>query len=146
MLKYKKITLENIDEMVGMYIETFNSPPWNDSWTITTATKRLHQMITVEDFYGLCAYQNDELCGIILGNMEQYFDGIIFNIKEFCVRNTMRGHGVGSIIFKEFEARLKNMGVKEIILLTSRGEHTEHFYHKQGLESYSDLIFMGKKL
>lgn len=44
-----------------MYIETFNSPPWNDEWTIENASKRLHQMIHCEDFYGIKAYQEEGL-------------------------------------------------------------------------------------
>lgn len=104
-LEYKEITLESINEIAEMYVETFNSSPWNDRWTISTARKRLRQMVNVEDFYGICAYHNGELCGIILGSMEQFFDGIMFNIKEFCVRNGFRGKEIGTIIFKEIEIR-----------------------------------------
>ena len=146
MLEYKEIKLENLSEITEIYMETFNAEPWNDNWTIETASKRLHQIITTEDFYGICAYNNGEICGLILGNMEQFYDGIMFNIKEFVVRNNMRGHGLGSKIFKEFETRLKNLGISEIILLTIRGKYTEHFYHNQGVKTCNDLIFMKKQL
>lgn len=146
MLEYREISLSNFKSLVPMYIETFNSHPWNDEWTIETATKRLQQIINVEDFYGLSAYKDTELCGMILGSKEQFYDGIMFNIKEFCIRNGLRGQGLGSEIFKEFQDRLKAQGVKEIILFTSRGDFTEHFYEKQGLESYDGLVFMGKEL
>ena len=129
-----------------MYIDTFNSEPWNDKWTIETAEKRLGQMINVEDFYAISAYKQGELCGMILGSKEQFYDGVMFNIKEFCVKNGMRGQGIGSDIFKEFQKRLKAFGVKEIILFTSRGDYTEHFYQNHGLESYNGLVFMGKQL
>jgi len=58
----------------------------------------------------------------------------------------MRGNGVGSEIFKEFEIHMKVDGIKKIIFFTSKGDSTEHFYHKQGLESYNGLTFMGKQL
>lgn len=146
MLEYKIITLDYVKELAEMYVETFNSEPWNDRWTIDTASKRLHQMINVEDFCGILARKNDILCGMILGSKEQFFDGIMLNIKEFCVKNEMRGQGLGTKIFKEFEVRMKEEGIKEIILFTSRGDYTEHFYHKHGLESYSELTLMGKQL
>lgn len=146
MLEYKIITLDDVKDLAEMYVETFNSEPWNDRWTIDTASKRLHQMINVEDFCGILARKNGVLCGMILGSKEQFFDGIMLNIKEFCVKNEMRGQGLGTEIFKEFEVRIKEEGVKEIILFTSRGDYTENFYHKLGLESYSELTFMGKQL
>jgi N-acetylglutamate synthase-like GNAT family acetyltransferase len=146
MLEYKNITLDDVNDLAEMYVETFNAEPWNDRWTIDTARKRLHQMINVEDFYGILAKRNGVLSGMILGSKEQFFDGIMFNIKEFCVKNGMRGQGLGSEIFKEFETRIKEEGVKEIILFTSKGDYTEHFYHKLGLESYSGLTLMGKQL
>jgi len=71
---------------------------------------------------------------------------MMFNIKEFCVKNGMRGHRIGSEIYKEFEIRMKAASIKEIILFTSKGDFIEHFYHNQGLESYSGLTFMGKHL
>lgn len=146
MLKYKEISINDIDNLINMYIETFNSEPWNDNWTIKTAKKRLHQMINSEDFFGVSAYKDDELCGMILGNKEQFYDGLMFNIKEFCIKNDMRGQGVGSKIFNDFLIMLKNKGIDKVILLTTRGHFTEHFYNKFGLKTYEDLIFMGKQL
>ena len=103
-------------------------------------------MINVEDFCGILARKDHILCGMILGSKEQFFDGIMLNVKEFCVNNKMRGQGLGTEIFREFETRMKGEGVKEMILFTSRGDYTERFYHKQGLESYNELTLMGKQL
>lgn len=60
-MKFNEITLLDINELANMYIETFNSPTWNDEWTIENASKRLHQMIHCEDFYGIKAYQEEGL-------------------------------------------------------------------------------------
>lgn len=143
---FEEITLDHLDELASLYVETFNSKPWNDEWTIVTATKRLHQMISGEDSYGLCAYQDEGMCGAILGCMEQFYDGIMFNVKEFWVKNGMRGCGIGTQIFSEFEKRLKEKQINEIILFTSKGDFTEHFYHKQNMESNPHMIFMRKQL
>lgn len=47
-MDYEEITIDHLDELASLYVETFNSEPWNDKWTISTATKRLHQMINTE--------------------------------------------------------------------------------------------------
>jgi N-acetylglutamate synthase-like GNAT family acetyltransferase len=145
-LEFKEITLDDIDDLAKMYVETFNSPPWNDNWTLETSSKRLKQFINCEDFYGITAYQEDKLCGMILGSQEQFYDGIMFNIKEFCVKNDIRNNGIGTVILKEFEKLLKIKGVKEIVLFTSREDGTEGFYSKRGLKSYNSMVVMGKEL
>ncbi|MDD6793841.1 MAG: hypothetical protein PUE01_00265 [Clostridiaceae bacterium] len=41
---------------------------------------------------------------------------------------------------------LKNKGINEIVLFTSREDETEGFYHKRGLKSYNSMVMMGKEL
>lgn len=53
--------------------------------------------------------------------IEQMFNGVMFDIKEFRVKNGMRGQGIGTEVYREFEKRLKERNVREIILLTSKG-------------------------
>lgn len=45
---YEEITIDHLDKLAELYVETFNSEPWNDEWTVCTAKKRLHQMINTE--------------------------------------------------------------------------------------------------
>lgn len=145
-MRFEEITLSDISKLVKMYVDTFNSPPWNDEWSIETASKRLKQMINCEGFYGVMAYEEGILCGMILGSEEQFYDGIIFNIKEFCVKNEMRKKGIGTKILTEFEKRLKNKDITEIILFTSRADGTEGFYQRRGLKTYNSMVMMGKEL
>lgn len=56
--------------------------------------------------------------------MEQFFNGIMSNVKKFWGKNGMRGLGIGMEIFKEFERRIVKNGVNEIILFTSKGAYT----------------------
>ena len=145
-MHYEEITIDHLDKLASLYVETFNSEPWNDGWTICTATKRLHQMIYTEDSYGLCVYQDGVICGAILGCMEQFYNGTIFNIREFWVKNSLRGQGIGTQIFLECEKRLKDRQVGTIILFTSKGDFTEHFYYKQNMKLNPQMVFMEKKL
>ncbi|OPD23915.1 GNAT family N-acetyltransferase [Clostridium botulinum] len=145
-MNFKEITISDIKEIADMYVTTFNSSPWNDEWTIETASKRLYQMINCESSYGLVAYEDKLICGMILGSEEQYYNSVMFNIKEFCVRNDVRSKGFGTKIFEEFENRLKNREITEIILLTSRDDRTEGFYKKKGLKSYNEMVLMGKQI
>lgn len=145
-MKFEEITLKDINELAKIYVDTFNSSPWNDEWSIETASKRLKQMINCEGFYGIMAYEEGILCGMILGSEEQFYNGIMFNIKEFCVKNELRNKGIGSKILIEFEKRLKNKDITEVVLFTSRDDGTEGFYQRRGLKSYNSMVMMGKEL
>lgn len=52
MVKYKELTKEHIRDISEAYVETFNSEPWNDKWTVESASNRISQMINCEDFDG----------------------------------------------------------------------------------------------
>lgn len=145
-MDFIEIDQQDIPGLTSMYIKTFNSSPWNDEWTVDTASKRLHQLINCEGFYGLKAFEDNILCGMILGSEEQFYNGIMFNIKEFCVENDRREKGIGTQILAEFEKRLRDKGVNEIILFTSREDGTEGFYKKRGFHSIETMVMMGKEL
>ncbi len=143
---YRTVELSDIDAIAAMYVETFNAPPWNDHWTHESASKRLLQIANSEEFYGIVAYDNDELCGMIMGSIEEFYTGPMFNIKELCVKNDKRNKGYGTKIFEEYEKRLKRIGVKEIYLFTLKDERTEAFYYNRGLKNIDNMIFMSKEI
>ena len=86
------------------------------------------------------------MCGAVLGATEQFYDGLMFEVKEYWVKNEMRGKGIGSKLFTEMERCLRKRGVKNIILITAKGDATEHFYHKQGMGTDPDMVFMSKRI
>ena len=94
--------------------------------------------------FGLCAYSGGLLCGTVIGNAEQFYNGILFNLREFWVENSMRGLGIGTEVFKELERQLNGKGINRIILFTSKGMYTEHFYSKQGMTPDGSMVFMEK--
>lgn len=143
---FKEIDISFLNDLVELFIEAFNCGPWNDEWTVDSASKRLKQMIRCDGFYGLAAYSKDKLVGLILGNCEYYYNGIDFVVKEFCVDKNIKGKGIGSILLEEFSRRLKDKEIKRIILNTCRGEATEGFYIRKGFNTIEDMIFMTKEI
>ena len=143
---FKEIDISFLNDLVEVFIEAFNSEPWNDEWKIDSASKRLQQMIRCDGFYGLAAYSEDKLVGLILGNCEYYYDGIDFVVKEFCVDKNIKGKGIGSILLDEFTSRLKDKEIRRIILNTCRGEATEGFYIRKGFNTIEDMICMSKEI
>lgn len=143
-MDYREIVLEDIQELAKIYAETFNSDPWYDKWTRKTAEKRLYQMANNGGFFGILSCDESGITGMIMGESEQYFDGVIFNVKEFCVKNELRGKGIGTELLAEFERRLKGMGIRETVLMTNLED--EEFYKKRGFHRSRGIIYMGKEM
>ena len=143
-MEYREIIKTDVSALAKIYAETFNSDPWYDKWTQSTAEKRLSQMIGNDGFYGLLSYDESGITAMIMGESEQYFDGVIFNVKEFCTKNELRGKGIGTALLAEFERRLKSMGIREAVLMTNLED--EDFYKKRGFSRSRGVIYMGKEL
>lgn len=145
-MRYEELTLKNLEEILDFYVESFNSPPWNDKWTNESARNRLSQMINCEGYYGLVLYEENEPIGMILGNHEYNYDGMDFHIKELCISHKEKGKGIGGILLNKFADRLKEKGIDNIYLLTSKTKKTEGFYKKHGYNTLGERVMMEKKL
>ncbi len=143
-MDYRNINIDDAPELAKIYAETFNSAPWYDKWTEKTAEKRLSQMIKNGGFFGMVSYNENGITGMILGEEEQYFDGVVFRIKEFCVRNDLRGRGIGTKLLVEFERVLKERGIREAVLMTDIED--ESFYVNFGFKRSGGMVYMGKEL
>lgn len=145
-MEYFEIKETMIRDLANMFMNAFNAPPWNDKWTEEAAGKRIRQMVTGENAYGIAGYLDGKLCGMIVGREEQYYDCVHFEIKEFCMDVSMKSKGLGSLLLKEFESRLKEKGIDKTILWTSRDPRTEGYYQKKGYETNEFLTVMEKRI
>lgn len=125
-----------------LFAAVFNAPPWNDAWTNETACIRIKNMMQTNTFVGKAIYDENDLKGIIWGQKEQYFDGIHFQIQEFCVKSAAQQKGYGKMLLEALRAELAASGVTNIYLITSRGERTEGYYQKRGFETSAHMILM----
>lgn len=146
MMEYSEMTQKDIDEIVKMYVKCFNAEPWNDNWTEEIAAKRLLRMLSYDGAYGIICRENGIALGMILGHEEYYYDGINFEIKEFCIRTDIQGKGTGGKLLKYFEEKLKDKGIKKIFLLTCLSNKTEGFYKKNGYNTCDNMIMMNKTI
>lgn len=134
--------MKNIDGYVGLFISAFNSEPWNDSWTEETALPRIESAMSAKTFVGKALYSENELKGFIYGQKEYYYDGIHFQIQEFCVKNGEQKKGYGNALLKALRDELDALGVVNVYLITSRGDMTEGYYRRRGFVTSDKMILM----
>lgn len=142
MIDFKEISLEIIEECAQLYVETFNSEPWNDEWEVDTAYHRLKDIYNTPGFYGLVAVEDSIIIAAVFGCTEFWYKGKTYDLKEMFVKNGMRGNGIGSKLLNALNSRLLDRGVSAAHLFTAEGDLTEKFYHKNGYERISGMIMM----
>jgi len=129
------------------YVETYNSPPWNDEWTEPLAAEKLKEIMDSSGSYGLVCYDDaSNFAGAILGNSETYFNCKHFFIKDFFVSLSLQGKGIGSLLMAELEKRLAAKGITKTYLFTSKGDQTEGFYNRRGYTTWEGMVMMGKSI
>lgn len=141
---YRKITAADVPQLAKIYAETFNSAPWFDKWTEKTAAKRLADIISCTGFFGIAAEDDGKIISAALGGEEQYFDGVMFNLKEFFTENRRRGKGIGTALLKELDKSLREKGIREITLFTAVED--EEFYSSRGFKKAEGMIMMNREL
>ncbi len=146
----KKIhEIKNKDQLnicASLYKDVFNSEPWNDNWTEAAALDRLNDFFDTPGFIGLCAFENEKLTGCIIGNIEKYFEGNYFYLKEMFVSRNCQRRGIGKELITELEAKLNDRGIKNIILFTSNNMFPAEFYAKNGFTVLGNMCMMKKKI
>lgn len=141
-IEIQNMTLNDLTKYADLFISVFNSEPWNDSWTEDTAKIRIENMMKTNTFIGKAIYLNHNLMGMIWGQKEQYYDGIHFQIQEFCVKTAEQNKGYGKALLQALKKELSSIGVTSTYLITSKGERTEGYYIKRGFTTSDYMILM----
>lgn len=146
MLEFKEISSGDIKECALLYVDTFNSEPWNDKWEFDTAYHRLMDIYNTPGFYGLAAVEDGITAAAAFGNTEYWYEGMTYDLKEMFTKNGMRGKGIGSELLNTLNKHLLEKGVSFLHLFTAEGDMTEKFYSKNGYERIQGMIMMSRRL
>jgi len=128
----KIASLDHLKLCAAIYPAAYNAEPWNDSWTIDTATALLSCYYNTPQFMGWSARRGDSIIACAIGNIEPYYSGNIFVLKEIFVAVNSQGFGVGSSLLASIKKRLAKIDTRMIILSTRRP--IVDFYIKSGFE------------
>jgi ribosomal protein S18 acetylase RimI-like enzyme len=127
----RQLTSNDLDACVALYVETFNAPPWNESWGRDDARRRLGDFLATPRSLGLGLYEDGEnLLGFALGHEERSGPEDHFLLQEMCVRAAQQRHGHGSKLMTSLTQTLAH--VRHWYLLTARESSASAFYEKHG--------------
>lgn len=145
-MKYEKIEMKDINKLSDIFMNAFNSSPWNEEWTHENSSEHLSMMIECSNYYGMVSRDDGDIVAFIIGHYQSFYTGLQFIIDDFCTDVNKHGKGYGKTLLDEFSESLKEKGVKKIILNTLNTDRTEGFYNNRGYETLDDMIVMEKNL
>ncbi|AUB39698.1 Ribosomal protein S18 acetylase RimI and related acetyltransferases [Nostoc flagelliforme CCNUN1] len=137
-------TTEHLDKCAHLYVEVFNSEPWNEQWTFETARTRLFEIINTPGFVGF-VFKQGELLGFVAGYGKQGQRSKGFYLEEICIQPHKQHQGIGTKLLNQLMDTLTAMKVTTIYLLTNKDGQAEAFYTKHGYQRSQDMIFMAKR-
>ena len=142
---FRRMTEEDIEKIVPLYIEYYNNNE-DAEWTTETTYKRIHQVWSREDAYCLVWENKNDIVAFAIGYFEQYDDCFAYDLVEIVVATHLQNKGYGSRFMKELESCVKNEGAMLIQLQAVNDDLHNHFYGKLGYKDASNLVLKTKIL
>jgi len=133
-------SIKTLEQCAEMYTAAYNTVPWNDNWTCETAKALLNCYYNTPQFMGWIARQEDQIIGCAIGNIEPYYSGDIFILKEIFVSVSSQGLGVGRSLLAAIKEDLQKVNVKTVILFTRRS--ICDFYTESGFREMEEVVAM----
>lgn len=142
-LRIQKIESEGqLAACAHILVEAYNSEPWNDAWTPEKALEKLTCFYNSPKFLGWMAFEGDQLMGATVGNIEPYFSGDYFYLKEMFISPKAQRKGVGSALFEALKSHLDSAGIGMMILFTSHQSFPFDFWQKTGFREMEGMRMM----
>ena len=144
-MEYRPFTLEDLPQTAKLYVDYYNTYEDGEG-TIETTTKRIHQVMTREDAFGLLLEDKGRLLGFAMGYFEQYDDCQAYDLIEIVVAGERQNQGLGTAFMRELERRVREKGAMLIQLQSVNDAKHEHFYDKLGFKDAKNLVLKTKML
>ena len=135
MFSLKKLSINDKENIKELFTSVFTKAPWYDDWSDTNQLDMYINDLVGQGYsltYGL--FDDDELIGISLGYVKHWYSGTEYIINEFCVKTERQGAGAGSFFIAEIEKAIKEIGIRQIFLLTDSNAPAYKFYKKNGFD------------
>ena len=131
-----------VSACADLFIETFNAAPWHDGWTHSSATSRLTDMIETPGFRGVALTANGTITGAALGQVEQWFSGRHFYLREMFVRADLQRQGRGARLLHGIH---RGDELEASYLITDHGTPAHEFYQHHGYAAARSRIVMTRR-
>ena len=136
------LTADTLDKCAEILVEAYNAEPWKDHWTKDIALDKLTTYYNTPKFIGWTASSKGQIIGCCVGNIEPYFTGDYYYLKDMFVMPTSQKQGIGAKFMTTIKQHLDSIDVKMIILFTGQQHFPFTFYLKSGFTEMDGMRMM----
>ena len=140
-----KLGPDDREAIKSVFVSVFTAEPWCDDWSDEAQLDLYIQDLIGQGYsltYGL--YDADELIGISLGYIKHWYSGTEYIINELCIKTDRQGAGAGTFFIREIEKAIRELGLKQIFLLTDSNVPAYEFYRKNGFTELKTNVAFSK--
>lgn len=142
-MKIREMEIADIEAVLPLYISYYNEQE-EGCWTKETAGKRIHQVLCMEDSFSLILEEDNVVIGFAMGYFKQYDDIKGYTLDEIIIAHEYQNKGHGSMLLRELEERVKEMGAACVELQAVSDEQHEHYYGKAGYFNAKNFVLKVK--
>ncbi len=142
----REITFDDIDDCTELFINVFNSEPWNDEWTLAKAIDLFKDFFNTPGFIGFKGIQNNKTIAVCIGHVKKWRKSSEYYIEEYFISPELQHKGFGTDFLKKIEEQLVLGAIRKITLLTARNTPAEKFYKKNNFINLDFMTLMKKDL
>ena len=147
MFELKRLSLDDKETIKDVFVSVFTKEPWNDDWSDKEQLDMYINDLIGQGYsltYGL--YEDNELIGISMGYIKHWYSGTEYIINELCIKTDRQGAGAGTFFLAEIEKAIKQLGLKQIFLLTDSNVPAYDFYKKNGYVKEETTVALSKRI
>jgi len=143
-MEIKKLDVSILNELLNLFIDVYNNPPWNDQWVVERAKVYLMAFMADPSFIGYSAYHNRQLIGACFGTIKHWWKGDEYYIHEIFIDRSSQRQGIGSSFIDNIQKDLQQKDIRTISLLTDKGTPADKFYNSNGFKDINKMVFKYK--
>ena len=144
----KLLKQADLPAVTEIFYDAFTHPPWNYHWMTTEkAARYVRDLYRTPGSLSFMFIQDSKPAGFCLGRLDDYFEHIIYEIKEIAVSFTKQRKGLGSLILSAVESYVaKHHNTGFISLQTARHSPAYDFYIKNNYVPVEQNASLAKSL
>ncbi|MCR5591897.1 MAG: GNAT family N-acetyltransferase [Lachnospiraceae bacterium] len=148
MYTIKRLSIDDKEEIKRVFVGVFTREPWYDDWSDKEQLDLYICDLVGQSYsltYGL--YDDaEELIGISLGYIKHWYSGTEYIINELCIKTERQGAGAGTFFIQAIEEAIRELGLKQIFLLTESNVPAYDFYRKNGFTQSENNVAFSKQV
>ena len=146
-LIFRKIIMEDKEEIIDLFIDTYKKEPWNENWDKNIAKEKINDFLNNNLSENYCINnENKKIIGVLFGRRNYFIDRKELYIDEFFIDYNYQRKGIGKKFMEYIEKEIKQKGYTSIILLTKKSFPSEHFYTNSKFKISPNMVLMYKDI